>query len=282
MRKISAFIKLTILLAGLSALFIAIGYYIGGEQGMYFAVIASLIMNFVSYWFSDKIVIGMSGAREASWKEVGGLESSVQEICDDMNIPLPKLYIMDTLQANAFATGRNPKKGVVCLTTGIMHQLDRDQLLGVIAHELAHIKNYDILISSVAAVIVSAISSLQNLAFWFGFGGRDDEDRNPLVGLIVLITAPIVAMLLQFGISRSREYEADYTAAKYTKKPEALASALVAIDSSVRSTPIGDVNQSMASLFIHSPFSSRGLMELFSTHPLTEKRVERLMSIVLD
>lgn len=282
MRKISAFIKLTILLAGLSALFIAIGYYIGGEQGVYFAVIASLVMNFVSYWFSDKIVIGMSGAREASWKEVGGLEKSVQKICDDMNIPLPKLYIMDTLQANAFATGRNPKKGVVCLTTGIMHQLDRDQLLGVIAHELAHIKNYDILISSVAAVIVSAISSLQNLAFWFGFGGRDDEDRNPLVGLIVLITAPIVAMLLQFGISRSREYEADYTAAKYTKKPEALASALVAIDSSVRSTPIGDVNQSMASLFIHSPFSSRGLMELFSTHPLTEKRVERLMSIVLD
>lgn len=282
MRKITAFIKLTILLAGLSALFVALGYYIGGEQGLYFAIIISLVMNFVSYWFSDKIVIGMSGAKEANWSDVVGLEKQVKKLCSDMEIPLPKLYIMDTPQANAFATGRNPKKGVVCLTAGIIQQLDRDQLLGVIAHELAHIKNYDILISSVAAVIVSAISSLQNLAYWIGFGGRDDEDRNPLVGLLVLITAPLVAMLLQFGISRSREFEADYTAAKYTKNPEALASALVVIDGSVRSTPIGGVNQSMASLFIHSPFSSRGVMELFSTHPLTEKRVERLMSIVLD
>ncbi len=278
MKKIGSFFKITILLAGLTTLIIALGYYISGESGVYTALIFSLILNFISYWFSDKIVLGMAHAKPASWDSLEKIGGKVEKLCSDMQIPMPKLYIMDTPQANAFATGRNPNNGVVCLTTGIMNELSEDQLLGVIAHELAHIKNYDILIASIAAVIASAISTLQSMAFWFG-GGRDNESRNPLVGIILLITAPIVAMLLQFAISRSREYEADATAAMYTKNPEGLASALIAIDGSVRSNPNREINQSMHSLFIHSPISSRGAMELFSTHPLTEKRVEKLMSL---
>lgn len=277
MKRISSFLKVTILLAGLTSLILVFGYYVSGESGLYMALTFSLILNFISYWFSDKIVLSMAHAKPASWESLGSLGKKVENLCVDMNIPMPKLYIMESMQSNAFATGRNPNNGVVCLTTGIMKELDSDQLLGVIAHELAHIKNYDILIASIAAVIASAISTLQSMAFWFG--GGDRENRNPVVLIVLLITAPIIAMLLQFAISRSREYEADRTAATYTKNPQALASALVSIDGSVRSNPNREVNQSMASLFIHNPFSGRKAMELFSTHPLTEKRVEKLMSM---
>ncbi|KKR05963.1 MAG: Protease HtpX-like protein [candidate division WS6 bacterium GW2011_GWF2_39_15] len=280
MGRIYSYLKTTILLAGLTALFLGLGYYIAGRDGLYFALIFSLIFNFISYWFSDKIILGMSRAKEADWKVLGNIKKDVQKICRDMKIPLPRLYIMETEQANAFATGRNPNNSVVCVTTGIINQLEYDQLLGVIAHELSHIKNYDVLIASVAAVVVSAISSLQNIFFWGGF--RDDDDsgnRNPVIGIVLLILAPIAAMLLQFAISRSREYEADASAAMFTKSPESLASALIAIDSSVRDNHIHNLNPAFSSLFIHSPFSSRGIVELFSTHPNVEKRVERLMSM---
>ncbi|MBI2356974.1 zinc metalloprotease HtpX [Candidatus Dojkabacteria bacterium] len=279
MNKISSYLKLTILLAGLTAIFIAFGYYFAGEDGMIFAGILGLILNFFSYWFSDKVVLAMTNAKESDWRSLNGIKKEVEKVCKNMEIPLPKLFIMETAQANAFATGRNPKHAVVCLTTGIISQLEEEQLLAVIAHELSHIKNYDILIASIAAVLASAISSIQNIAYWGGFGGRDREERNPFLAILLLITAPIIAILLQFGISRSREYEADATAAKYTKNPEALASALIAIDSSVRDTPNREINTSVASLFIHSPFSNREALELFSTHPLTEKRVEKLMSM---
>ncbi len=279
MNRINAYLKTTILLAGLTSLFLVIGYYVGGNDGMIIAIIFGFIFNFISYWFSDRIVLSMSNAKRSDWNNFSELETEVYELCKSMNIPVPKLYIMESIQPNAFATGRNPKNGVVCLTTGLLNMLEKDQVLAGIAHELAHIKNYDILIGTLAAVIVSAISSLINILRFIPMGNsRDDRDGNPLALLLILIISPILAMLLQFAISRSREFVADETAGRYTKKPQALAEALISIDREVKISPM-DVNSSIHSLFIHSPISRRGIMELFSTHPLTEKRIQKLMEM---
>lgn len=281
MRRINAYLKTTILLAGLTSIFLIIGYYLAGEEGLIVALLFGLVFNLMSYWFSDKIVLNMSNAKASSWDQFPEYREEVNKISADMNIPVPKIYIMDTPQPNAFATGRNPKNGVVCITTGLINMLDKEQVIAVIAHELAHIKNYDILIGTLAAVIVSAISVLIDLLRWLPLNNRDDDRvSNPIVFLVILMISPLIAMILQFAISRSREYVADETASRYTKNPKALAEALISIDRDVRQYSM-DINTSMHSLFIHSPISRRGLMELFSTHPLTEKRVQRLMEMKL-
>ncbi len=280
MQRITAYLKTTILLAGLTSLFLLIGYYFNGTDGVVMALIFALLFNFFSYWFSDKIVLSMSSAQKADWKSLGVIKADVEKLCKAMKIPMPQLFIMQSNQPNAFATGRDPKHSSICITSGLLNMLEREQIVAVISHELSHVKNYDVLIGTLAAVIVGAISFLINIVRWSTFftSSENRKNENPFALILTLILAPIIAMILQFAVSRSREYEADRTGSLYTKNPEALASALVAIDDSVKFNPM-NVNQSIHSLFIHSPIDSRGLMELFSTHPLTEKRVEKLMSM---
>lgn len=278
MRILTNYLKTTILLAGLTALFITLGYYFLGEDSMFAVILFSLIFNFVAYFFSDKIALAASGARELKTDELPWLHKEVEKLSKKMEIPVPRLYVSETSQANAFATGRNPKNGVVCVTAGLVNTLDRNQVIAVVAHELAHIKNRDILIGTIAAVVAGAISSLTRIMYWGGGSRRRDDNGNGLLVLLGLILAPIAAMLLQFAVSRSREYSADETAALYTGRPEDLASALVAIEGSVKIQPM-DLNPAFASLYIQNSINARGVMELFSTHPLTEKRVERLMEL---
>lgn len=278
MRILTNYLKTAILLAGLTALFITLGYYFLGEDSMVAVIIFLLLFNFIAYFFSDKIALSASGARELKKDELPWLHKEVKELSKKMDIPVPRLYVSETSQANAFATGRNPKNGVVCVTAGLVNSLDKNQVMGVVAHELAHIKNRDVLIATIAAVVAGAISSLTRIMYWGGGNRRRNDSGSGILMLLGLILAPIAAMLLQFAVSRSREYSADETAAIYTGKPEDLASALVAIEGSVKVQPM-NLNPAFASLYIQNPINARGVMELFSTHPLTEKRVEKLMSL---
>ncbi|MCX7996458.1 MAG: zinc metalloprotease HtpX [Patescibacteria group bacterium] len=278
MRKATSFFKTMILFAGLTALIVGISYLIGGRGAMMSGLLIAVVMNFFAYWFSDKMVLMGTGAQPLDPNSAPELYNDTKDLAHKMGIPMPKLYITADTQPNAFATGRNPKNGVVCVTEGLVRALDRNEVRGVIAHELAHIKNYDILISSVAAVFAAAISNIGNFFFIFG-GGSQQENRSPLAAIgeiAMLVLAPVAAMLIQFAISRTREYEADATAAEYTGRPQDLARALLKIEQVARATPM-DVNPAYASLFIQNPFSGEGMMELFSTHPLTEKRVAKLM-----
>lgn len=242
--------------------------------------IISVVMNIGAYWFSDKMVLAGTGAKPITKSQAPELFEDVEELSHKMKLPMPKIFVVDEMQPNAFATGRNPAHGVVAVTRGLVENLSRAEIRGVLAHELGHIKNYDILTSTVAAVFAGAISSIADIFFWTSmFGGSDDDDGNPLSaigGIVLLIVAPVAAMLIQFAISRTREYEADATAAHYTKAPEDLAHALVKIERIAHSRPMA-VNPAYASLFIQNPFQAKGIMELFSTHPLTEKRIAHLM-----
>lgn len=268
-----------ILFAGLTALIMAVSYLLGGRQALLIGFVLAAVMNFVSYWFSDKLVLMGTGAQPLTKDQAPELFRDTEELVHRMGIPMPKLYMTEDPQPNAFATGRNPKNGVVCVTRGLVSNLSRNEIRGVIAHELGHIKNYDILISSVAAVMAGALSSLADMFFWFGMGRNNEENNSPasaIGSVLLIILAPIAAMLLQFAISRSREYEADATAAHYTGHPQDLAQALIRIEQIATAHPMA-VNPAYASLFIQNPFRTQGIMELFSTHPLTEKRVARLM-----
>lgn len=278
MKKLTSFFKTMILFAGLTALVMGVSYAVGGQQMMFTGLLLSAGMNFFAYWFSDKMVLMGAGAQPLDPAAAPELYDDTKELAAKMKIPMPKLYISPDPQPNAFATGRNPANGVVCVTEGLIRSLDRGEVRGVIAHELAHIKNYDILISSVAAVFAAALSNIGNFFFFFG-GNREGENNNPLSaigGIIMLILAPIAAMLLQFAISRAREYEADATAAHYTGRPRDLAHALIKIEQIAHAAPMA-VNPAYASLYIQNPLHGGGIMELFSTHPLTEKRVAKLM-----
>ncbi len=277
MNKLTAYLKTTVLLAALTSLLIAIGYYFAGTSGAVLFFFISLVMNISTYWFSDKMAIAFSGAKPVDRSQAPEIYEDLDTIARRMNIPTPRLYISPEPQPNAFATGRNPKNGVVCLTAGITKALDRDELKGVMAHELAHIKNYDILTGTIAAVIAGAISSIANIAMW-GLGGSNNENRNPLTGLLILIIAPITATIVQLMISRTREYAADRTAAEFTKEPDALADALEKIHGYSRQIPM-DVNPAMSSLYIANPLSGQSLMNLFSTHPPMIERVRRLRSM---
>ncbi len=276
MKRITGYIKITIMLAGLTALFLGLGYYFLGEGGIYYALIFSLLFNLVAYWFSDKLALLANGAQPLSKEQLPWLYSETEKLCKKMDIPMPKLYVSNQSQPNAFATGRNPKNSAVCVTAGLVNSLEKNQVVAVMAHELAHIKSWDILIASMAAVIAGSISSIGRFAFWGG--GRDREGGSNALGLIFLILSPILAMIIQFAISRSREYEADAVAAKYTGKPKDLASALIAISDNVKNNPM-EINPAYSSLYILNPLNSKGFLELFSTHPAVEKRIERLMEV---
>lgn len=249
------------------------------------ALIMAGLMNVVAYWFSDKIVLAMYRAKEVKEAEAPELHSIVRELVMRARIPMPKVYLMDNPTPNAFATGRNPEHAAVAVTTGIMGLLSREELTGVIGHELSHIKNRDILISTIAATIAGAISYLAHIAQWgMMFGGhRDEDNRNPLgsvLGIVMMILAPIAAMLIQMAISRSREYKADEGGAAICGNPRALADALRKLQTGVRRIPM-EANPSTAHMFIISPLTGGGLFALFSTHPPIEERIARLEAMGL-
>ena len=275
--------KTAILMAAITALFMALGQMLGGQTGMMLALVVALGMNFFSYWFSDKMVLKMYNAREVDETTAPHFVRMVRELADKAQIPMPKVYIIDEDAPNAFATGRNPEHAAVAATTGIMRVLSERELRGVMAHELAHVKHRDILISTVSATMAGAISMLAN--FGMMFGGRDSEGRpaNPIVGILVAILAPLAASLIQMAISRAREFEADRGGAEISGDPQALASALKKIDAIARGVPLeaAERHPETAQMMIMNPLSGGGLRGMFSTHPSTEERVERLMAMRL-
>ncbi len=274
-------LKTTFFLAVLSVLFIFIGSLLGGQSGATMALVMAGVMNIGAYWFSDKIVLAMYRARQVAEREAPELYGVVRELTMRSGLPMPKVYIMENPAPNAFATGRNPEHSAVAVTTGILGILSRDELAGVIGHELAHIKNRDILISTVAATIAGAISYITHMATWglmFGGGRRDENDRNPFgsaIAIAVMILAPIAAMLIQMAISRSREYTADESGAVICGNPLSLAGALKKLHAGSRRIPM-NANPATAHMFIVSPLSGGGMLSLFSTHPPIEERVARL------
>ncbi len=275
-------LKTAVLLGLLTGLLLGVGWLIGGYQGLTIGLVIALGINFVSYWFSDKIVLMLYGAKPAG-KEYAWLEQMVAQLASHAGLPKPRVFIVSTPQANAFATGRNPKHAVVACTTGILQLLDKDELRAVLGHELSHVRNRDILVSSVAAAIAGVISYVAMMARWAalfgGFGGRDNERGGNVLELIVLaIITPLVATLIQLAISRSREYLADASGAKLTRQPLQLASALEKIAGSVRHHPFAmhASTTSTAHLFISNPFRANALLALLSTHPPTAERVRRL------
>ncbi len=276
-------LKTTILLGLLTGLLLYLGKVLGGNAGIVIALIVAGFMNFISYWLSDKIVLSMYGARPISYEEAPTLHEIVYELSRRAGIPKPPIYLIPMDQPNAFATGRGPGHSAVAVTRGLLELLDEEEVRGVLAHEIAHIKNRDVLISSVVATIAGAISMVINFLQWaliFGFG-RSDEEESPLsfVGdLLLIIITPILATLIQLAISRSREYLADETGAKLCRCPLALARALEKIEEYVSSIP-ARVNPATSHLFIQNPLKGEGILELLSTHPPTHKRIERLKEL---
>lgn len=274
----TSYLKTSLLLSALTALLVTIGYLLGGSNGLILMFGFSIVINFVSYFFSDKIALAVSGAKQITENDYPEIFKMTRELTHRMQIPMPRLYISNAIQPNAFATGRNPSNSAVCFTSGLLTNLNSEEIEGVLAHELAHIKNRDVLISTIAAVIAGTISSITDFLMFSAIFGDDEDNKNPFVSLLLIIVAPIIALILQLAISRSREYVADETAAKFTKDPKGLANALIKIESIAMTHPM-QVNSAMASLYIQNPFKFRGLSELFSTHPPTEKRVERLLNL---
>ena len=272
-------IKTPLLLGALTGLLVFAGSALGGQSGMVLAFGLAIAMNMGAWWFSDRIALRMSGAREVTADEAPGLHRMVETLAPAAGLPKPRVYLIETDAPNAFATGRSPARGAVAVTTGIMRTLSDDELAGVIAHELAHIKNRDTLISSIAATIAGAISMLANMAQWAlifgGLGGGDDEDGGGLAGgLVMIILAPIMAVIIQLAISRSREFTADAGGARILGDPRPLARALQKLESYAQRTPM-PVNPATAPLYIVNPLRG-GLAGLFSTHPSTAERVRRL------
>ncbi|HWO56284.1 MAG TPA: zinc metalloprotease HtpX [bacterium] len=277
--------KTLMLLTALTVLFVAIGYLLGGQGGMIIAFGFAVIMNFISYWFSHKIVLSMYRAQEVQETDAPRLYSMVRRLATQAGLPMPKVYIIPSGSPNAFATGRNPSNGVIAYTQGILDMLSEDELEGVTAHELAHIKNRDILTQTIAATIAGAIGMLASMAKWGaifgGMGGRDDRDNGGgIIGLLVMaIVAPIAAMFVQMAISRTREYAADATGAQISGKPLSLANALRKLHAGAERRPM-DANPATAHMFIVNPLSGRSMMSLFSTHPPVEERIARLEALV--
>jgi heat shock protein HtpX len=271
-------LKTMFLMVTLTLMLVAIGSLLGGKSGMTIALVIAFGMNFISYWFSDKIVLKMYSAREVSETQASELYSMTRELSYAAGLPMPKVYLMEQDQPNAFATGRNPEHGAIAVTTGIMRMLSREELKGVLAHELAHIKHRDILVATVAATIAGAISYLAQMAQWtMFFGGRDNErdGGNPIAAIVMMIVGPIAALLIQMAISRSREYGADAGGAQIAGNPQYLASALRKLDAFSRKIPM-DATPATAHMFIVSPLSGGGFLKLFSTHPPMEERIARL------
>jgi len=275
--------KTAILMAAITALFMLIGRLIGGQAGMMLALVIALGLNFFSYWFSDKIVLKMYNAQEVDETTSPQFVRMVRELAERAGLPMPKVYLINEDAPNAFATGRNPDHAAVAATTGILRALSLRELRGVMAHELAHVQHRDILISTVSATMAGAIGMLANFGMFFS--GRDDEGRptNPIVGLIVAILAPLAASLIQMAISRAREFEADRGGAEISGDPQALASALQKIHRYAQGVPMeaAERHPETAQMMIMNPLSAGGLRGLFSTHPSTEERVERLLQMAI-
>lgn len=278
-------VKTAMLLATLTALFLWIGQAIGGQSGFMIALVFAGVMNFASYWWSDRIVLRMYHAQEVSEAQAPELYAIVRELARRSDLPMPKVYLIPEEAPNAFATGRNPQHAAVAVTAGITRLLTRDELAAVLAHELGHVKNRDTLITTVAATIAGALSMLANMAMWgMMLGGRSDDDDEGgggglIGGLLGIIIAPIAAGLIQMAISRSREFLADETGAHISGDPLALASALRKIERFSQQVPMHSGTPATAHLFIINPFKGVAMANLFSTHPPTEARVERLESI---
>ena len=272
--------KIFLLMAALSGLFMVSGQALGGQNGMIVALVMALGMNFFAYWFSDKMALKMSRAREASNSDAPELHAMVEYLATKAKLPKPRVYIMPGDTPNAFATGRNPEHAAVAVTEGLLRLLNRDELEGVLAHELAHIKNRDILISSIAAVMAGAISYLATMAQWamiFGGGSDDEEGGGDLINsLAMMIIAPMAAMLIQMAISRSREYTADATGAEICGKPQGLASALKRLEEYNRQLPM-QINPATAQMYIVNPLHGQNLTRFFSTHPPIQERIKRLI-----
>lgn len=271
-------LKSVVLLAALSGLLLFIGAYVGGQSGLTIALIMAVVMNFASYWWSDKIVLTMYKAKEVNYENAPELYGDVQELAQNAGLPMPKVYITPQEQPNAFATGRSPSHAAVAVTQGIMRILSRDELKGVLAHELAHIRNRDILISSIAATIGAAITYLAYFAMFFGGGGRE-RGGNPLAAIAMIILAPLAATVIRMTISRTREYGADKGGAEICGNPISLANALRKLGAASHRIPLQVSEQTAdntSHMLIASPLSGKGLASLFSTHPPMEERIKRL------
>ena len=275
------YFKTGLLLAAMTALFGVVGFLIGGEAGMLIALALAAAMNLFAYWNSDRMVLSMYGAREVDAQTAPEFYGLVQQLAQRAGLPMPKVYVIDNDQPNAFATGRNPENAAVAATTGLLHSLSREEIAGVMAHELGHVKNRDTLIMTVTATLAGAIGMLANFAMFFG-GSRDNRNGLGIIGsLAVMILAPVAAMLVQMAISRSREYEADKAGAEISGNPQALASALQRISGTVERVPNhqAEGNPATAHMFIINPLTGGGVDNLFSTHPSTENRVAALMQL---
>ncbi len=273
-------LKTALFLGTLTGLLLVAGAAIGGQGGLVVALGMAVVMNFGAYWFSDRIVLTMHGAQQVTREQAPVLYEIMEGLTARANLPMPKLYIVNSPAPNAFATGRNPSHAAVACTTGILEILDRSELEGVLAHELAHVGNRDILISSIAATLAGAISSLAWFAKWgaiFGGYGRDERGGGNILQLLVMaIVAPIAAMMIQMAVSRSREFQADATGAKYAGNPYGLANALQKLETHGKRRPALSVSPSMNHMYISNPLSGRSFMSLFSTHPPIQERIRRL------
>ena len=274
--------KTAVLMAAITALFMAIGGLIGGRQGMMLALAFAAVGNVLSYWFSDRMVLRMYNAREVDAGSAPQLHATVAELAGRAGLPMPRVYVIDESAPNAFATGRNPDHAAVAVTTGLLQVLDASEVRGVLAHELAHVRHRDILISTISATMAGAISALANFALFFG--GRDEEGRpaNPIASIALALLAPLAAALIQMAISRAREFEADRGGAEISGDPRALASALRRIDAAVHGTPpfvVAEEHPATAQMMILNPLSGSSIGRLFATHPSTDERVARLLTL---
>ena len=270
--------RTAILLAGLTGLFMAVGYLIGGDSGALIALIIAAGTNLFSYWNADKLVLSMHGAQEVDEHSAPELVAIVRELAQRAGLPMPRVYLMDSPQPNAFATGRNPQNAAVCATTGLLNTLSRDEIAGVIGHELGHVRNHDTLTMTITATIAGAISMLAQFGMFFRGSNRDNNGLGIVSSVLMLILAPLAAMIVQMAISRTREYAADNLGARISGRPDALASALVKISRVAEAVPndTAEAHPTTAPLFIINPLSGRGMDNLFSTHPSTENRIAAL------
>jgi heat shock protein HtpX len=273
-----------VLMAALTGLFLAVGYLIGGQSGMVIAFLFALGTNLFAYWNSDKMVLSMYGAREVGETTAPDLVHLVRVLSEQAGLPMPKVYIAENPQPNAFATGRNPEHAAVCVMTGILERLSQEELAGVLAHELSHVKNHDTLIMTITATVAGAISMLANFAFFFGGNERRNNPLGAVSGVLILILAPLGAMLVQMAISRTREYEADRSGALISGRPLWLASALQRISSSAERIENADAeaHPATAHMFIVNPLHAGGIARLFSTHPPMEQRIARLKEMAAE
>jgi heat shock protein HtpX len=279
----AAFFRTTLLLAALTSLLLFAGWLMGGQQGVTTAFLFALAMNFGAWWFSDKMVLAHYRAQEVDERTAPNLYGIVRELAARASLPMPKIYVADSPQPNAFATGRDPNHAAVCATTGLLSLLSHDEVMGVMAHELSHVRNRDTLTMTIAATVAGALGHLAHMGMWMGLR-RDNRERPPLGGvgiLLVMVLGPIAAALIQFAISRTREYEADRTGAVISGQPLALASALNKLQQGTARIPmpLADANPATAHVFIANPLHGRGLQSLFATHPPMEERIRRLQAM---